>query len=293
MAECMAVAVDRQPWRLASWQRCYTPGRVVRPSGQGGNGRIARAVARGRLGAALKSLCAPADIASVQPHVDGDSPTTFRLHFARTIAVAVLACSLSGCLSALVEEKRIGSRGDRLEYDRAVRSGDRLFLFYCFRRGARPCDPKWSVIDLTGIAWTELCARHPIERQFLRPSIEDGPRPAIDSDAVELPIVPLAATNNSMDLPGGPSSADLRARSAGYRLSLYREAISMFLVSREQAGARCEAVFVQAMHPSREYLTWWAIPTRASLYAVTVPIDVAASPLELLGLWLFARGMRE
>jgi hypothetical protein len=211
------------------------------------------------------------------------------------LGLVAVACALPGCLSAVVEEKRIGARADQLEYERAVRSADQVLLFYCFRRGSDRCDPKWSAIDVTRVDWTVLEAEgHVFPRDSVRVSIEDGPRPAIDPEsAVEIPIVDLGAQNNSIGYPGGPTATDMLSRSAGRALTLYSAGgYSMMLVSR-QHGAPGDVGIVQAINPTREYLTWWAVPARASLYAVTVPIDVAASPIELLGMWIVARGLAE
>ena len=227
------------------------------------------------------------------PPVDRQSCSALRN--ARLLGLVALAWALPGCLFGVVEEKRIGARADRLEYERAVRSADRVLLFYCFRRGPDRCDPKWSAIDVTRIDWTPLKAEGVVfPRHGVRVSIEDGPRPAIDPEsAVEIPIVDLGAQNNSIGSPGGPSAADMLSRSAGRALTLYGTGgYSMMLVSR-QHGAPGDVGIVQAINPTREYLTWWAVPARASLYAVTVPIDVAASPIELLAMWTFLRGLAE
>ena len=62
------------------------------------------------------------------------------------------------------------------------------------------------------------------------------------------------------------------------------------LLKRDRDGA---AEVVSIHDATHAYRTWWASPVRTSLYAFALTIDVAAFPIEVLGLWWLARGLRE
>ena len=212
----------------------------------------------------------------------------------RALVAACIACALSGCIASIVETQQIGARAGAPRYERAVRNGQQLFVFYCLQRGWARCAPKWSAIDLSGLTWSPLAAAvgSPV-RSFVWPPIEDGPRPAIAAESgEEIPIVDVAASTNDMRDPRG-SAAYILSTSVGRPLSLYHAKPGWLVVVARDRSEPGAVAYAAAVDPTRPYLTWWAIPARIPLYALTLPIDVAALPVEVLAIWWVAQSLRE
>ncbi len=202
------------------------------------------------------------------------------------IMIAVIMSLIPGCTAFYVPT--IGERVHvPAEYQRALRLGDQLILFYRTDTRAgldivKSGSLNWSSINLPKIGWNTLDPNSQTSQIILGEAavtIEDDPPPGITVPPyTEIPVRYIELRE----------AADLAQFVARLRDSVVNEEISvnitlpnlmLWLVRKENDGK----VLYKSVHiQGRHYQTWWALPARAAVVPGALAVDSVTWPAWLI-----------
>jgi len=197
----------------------------------------------------------------------------------------------TGCFTGRALE--IGERREFVShFSRAYRDGDHLVM--PLGLGVKESDywladdvPGWTAVDLGTLAWGPVS--RPGWLPNVRPSLtlHDGPAPETPVPPYEeISVVPLprAARENDEAM-----CREVRAAIGSHSLSAQavEGVVPLLLLARPDPQAPDGVSMAVVDIEDRWYRMWWAIPARAVVVPLMIPVDAIAMPVLYIGILIY------